>query len=666
MITLLLSAASALTLTAAGSFGGVQSDSKPFVSPMFSDNMVLQRDMRDPVWGWAKPGTKITVSAADQMASTVAGPDGKWMVKIGPLQVGGPYALTIDGPQKVTFSNVLVGDVWICSGQSNMEFGIGNLKNAADEIAAADHPTLRLFMQPRIVSPVPLEVTGGEWKVCTPDNVKTDGSWSGFSAVAYFFGRKLNQDLNIPIGLIHTSWGGTPAQAWTSAKDLGDKLPEFRGNIAQLEAMAEAKKHPAANGENPFDAWYKKNDPGSAAEPGWADSALDDSGWKTMNVPGFVQDAGFPEFVNQQSVFWLRKEVDLPADVASKDVTLHLMVDDNDATWVNGTKVGAIDGYNVPRKYKIPAGVLHAGKNTIAVRVTDTQAPGGIYGDPAGISLSVAGGDPISLVGPWKMKLGTPITSKNPYPMTTQDNPNLPTVLYNGMIQPIVPFGVKGAIWYQGESNAGQAYQYRTLLPTMIESWHRNWGQGSFPFLIVQLAGFGDQPAQPGDDAWAELREAQWLTAKHVRNAGIATAIDIGESRDIHPKNKQEVGRRLALVAEAQDYQMKVESSGPVYRSMKVMGDSIQLTFDHVTGGLNAKDGPLKGFSIAGDDHKWVWADAKIDGNSVIVSSPMVPHPVAVRYSWATFLDSNLYNGEGLPAFPFRTDDWKMITGGPK
>lgn len=665
MFTLISQAASALTLTAAVA-GYARQDSRPLVSPMFSDNMVLQRDMRDPVWGWAPPGTKMTVSMDGKSGTATAGQDGKWVAKIGPFKAGGPYTLSVQGPKSVTFNNVLVGDVWICSGQSNMEFGIGNIKNPDDVINAANYPNIRLYAVPKVVSPEPLEITGGDWKVCTPNNLKTDGTWSGFSAVAYFFGKKLNEDLKIPIGLIHTSWGGTPAQAWTSAKELGDKLPEFRGGVAQIQAVAEAKRHPVVSSKDPWAEWYEKNDPGSAAGSGWAAPALDDSGWKTMKVPGMVQEAGYPEFVNQQSVVWMRKTIELPDELASKSVTINLLVDDNDATYVNGTKVGATDGYNTPRSYKIPAGVLHAGKNTIAVRVTDTQSPGGIYGDPEGINLTVDGTDKISLVGDWKIKLGAAVTGKNPLPVAFQDNPNLPTVLYNGMIQPLVPYAVKGAIWYQGESNAGQAYQYRTLLPTMITSWHKSWGQGAFPFLIVQLAGFMAPPAQPGDDQWAELREAQYMTTKKVAHAGIATAIDIGEQADIHPKNKEEVGRRLALVAESEDYHMKVASSGPVYKSMSVENGAIRLSFDHLEGGLVAKDGALKGFAIAGDDHKWVWADAKIDGNTVVVSSSKVANPVAVRYSWAAFMDSNLYNQAGLPAFPFRTDNWKGITGGPK
>ena len=316
MLTLLSRAASALTLTAAVSLGGyAQQQTRPFVSPMFSDNMVLQRDMRDPVWGWAAPGSQVSVTVGDKTASTTTGPDGKWMVKVGPFKVGAPLTMTVSGPQTVKFTNILVGDVWICSGQSNMEFGIGNIVNPEEEISKADYPNIRLFAVPKAVAAEPRDFSGGNWLVCTPDNLRKDGVWSGFSAVAYFFGKKLNEDLKIPIGLIHTSWGGTPAQAWTSAKDLGDKLPEFRPGIAQIQAVVDQKKHPVANAKDPFAAWYEKNDPGSVEGRSWADPKLDDSSWKSMKVPGMVQEAGYPELVNQQSVVWLRKEVEFPADV---------------------------------------------------------------------------------------------------------------------------------------------------------------------------------------------------------------------------------------------------------------------------------------------------------------------------------------------------------------
>jgi len=639
---------------------------KPFVSPMFSDNMVLQREMADPVWGWSTPGAKITVSMLDKTATAVAGADGRWQTKIGPFPVGGPYTLNVAGPSSISFTNVMVGDVWICSGQSNMEFGIGNIADPKPVIDAANYPNLRLYRVPKLVSLDPVPYTSGSWVPCTPNNLKTDGDWNGFSAVAYFFGKKLQQDLSIPIGLVHTSWGGTPAQAWTSAKVLGDRVADYRPALAQIAATREANKNQAMTMPEMFSAWYKKWDKGSASDPGWAATDVDDSGWKSMNVPEFFQKSGLPEFNNQMSVVWFRKTVDVTADQAAKEASLHFVADDNDMAWVNGVKVGATESYNAKRAYKIPAGVIKAGKNVIAIRVTDTSQPGGIWGEVADLYLGFGGADQITLAGSWKLKLGTIIDAKNALPASLANNPNVPTVLYNGMIEPLLPYAVKGAIWYQGESNAGQAYQYRSLLPAMIESWHKNWGQGDFPFYIVQLAGFTAPPKQPGDDSWAELREAQEMTAKHVRNAGIATAFDIGEQNDIHPKNKEEVGRRLALTAEAKTYRMKVPYSGPDYKSMRVEGATIRISFDHLDGGLVVKDGALKGFSIAGADRKWYWADAKVDGDTVVVTSPMVPTPVAVRYGWAAFMYCNLYNKADLPAMPFRTDNWPGITGGPK
>ncbi len=630
----------------------------PFVSPMFSNDMVLQRDMADPIWGWTTPGTRVTVSIADHTAEAVSGDDGKWMTKIGPVPVGGPYTLRVESAQHaaVSFSNVLVGDVWVCSGQSNMEFGVGNLVNPAAEIGAADHPTLRLYQVPRLISAAPVSVNGTWWEVCTPDNLLHDGVWGGFSAVGYFFGLKLNEDLHVPIGLVHTSWGGTPAQAWAAERELGDKLPEFRGQLAELDAFR------ADNSKQTFDqrldGWYRKNDAGDGK---WSDPAFDDSGWQSMNVPGYFQNAGIPELVNNASVVWFRRTIDVPAEVAAKSVTLHALVDDDDAVWVNGTLIGRTRGVQVRRAYVLPAGVLKAGANQITVRVTDTGQPGGIYGAPESFYLDPAGEPPILLGGPWKVKLGVVVGPTNPFPVTVENNPNFPTVLYNGMISPVAPFGIKGAIWYQGESNSGAGYQYRTLLPTMITSWRDHFNEGNFPFIIVQLAGFAPNANGPGDDGWAELREAQYLTAKRLPNTGIATAIDVGDPVDIHPKNKEEVGRRLALVAEDRVYRQRVTSSGPVHRGMKVEGNAFRLRFDHTEGGLRTKDGgSVHGFAIAGNDHKWYWADARIEGKTVIVVSPKVSAPVAVRYGWASFTDANLYNGLDLPAFPFRTDDWKL------
>lgn len=455
---------------------------KPFVHPLFTDNMVLQRGIADPVWGWAKPGEKITVSlnGSRATATATAGADGKWLAKIGPFKAGGPFTLTVTGAQTVTLRNVMVGDVWICSGQSNMEMGIGAIR-ATDDIAKANNPNIRLFTVPKTVATAPRELTTGNWDICTPETV-TKGGWGGFSAVGYFFGKNLQETQKVPIGLIHTSWGGTIAEAWTSAEALKANLPEFVGPVEQVEAAA---KNPSA--------------------------------------------------------------------------------------------------------------------------------------PPSG-------------------------------------NPNVTTVLYNGMIAPLVPFGIKGAIWYQGESNAGRGKQYQTLLPTMIKDWRTRFGVGEFPFFIVQLANFMQARPEPTESAWAELREAQALTSQTLPKTGLALAIDIGDATDIHPLNKQEVGRRLALNAQAIAYRERVEYSGPIYKSLKVEDGKLRLSFTHDKG-LATKDGTkLLGFAIAGADNKWVWADAVIEGKSVVLSSPLVPAPVAARYDWADNPNGNLINGAQLPAVPFRTD----------
>jgi sialate O-acetylesterase len=353
--------------------------------------------------------------------------------------------------------------------------------------------------------------------------------------------------------------------------------------------------------------------------------------------------------------------VKIPDDWAGKELSLHLgPIDDADTTWVNGTRVGGIDAYNAKRDYKIPANATRGGKLLIAVRVLDTGGAGGLYGAADELKLKAPGASekPISLAGEWKYKVGESLAKTGQPPQSMANNPNIPTVLYNGMIAPLVPFAVKGAIWYQGESNSGRAAQYRTLLPTMIRDWRSRFGVGEFPFLIVQLAAFTEEKAEPVESDWAELREAQDLTARSVGHSAIAVATDIGEAADIHPHNKQEVARRLALDAEAIAYGEKVEASGPVFTKMDIKGNTATLQFDHLAGGLQANGGgPLKGFAIAGDDKKFVWADAKIDGDSVVLSSPQVEHPTIVRYGWETNpAKANLYNKAGLPAPPFRTD----------
>ena len=629
-------------------------DAKPFLHPLFTSNMVLQRNVADPVWGWTTPGATVTVSISDGRAvwhpvKATAGSDGKWTAKLPLLPVGTTYTLTISGPQTVTLTNVAVGDVWICSGQSNMVFGIGAAINGPAEVAAANYPALRLFTVGNATALEPQSLLQGHWDVCTPQTVG-NGGWSGFSAVGYFFGRDLQQSIHIPVGLIQTAWSGTPAESWTSQEALTQKLPEFRSALVQLDA--------AKSDTVPYDqkvvAWVAKNDPGTAGK--WSDAAFDDSAWKPIPLPGYFQDAGIPELSNINGVVWFRKTFDLPASDAGKAAVLHLLADDNDTTWVNGTQVGATNGTTPVRAYPVAASLLKPTGNVVAVRVVDTGGKGGVNGDPANLGLEMPGGANVPLAGPWRYKLGFTL-AQFPMPQNITGNANFPTTLFNGMISPLIPFGVKGAIWYQGESNAGNAKQYQTLLPTMITDWRTRFGVGPFPFMIVQLAGYGQTHDQPVDTGWSQLREAQLLTSERLPNTGLAVAHDIGDPTDIHPKNKEEVGRRLALAAEGIAYGQKIEYSGPIYQSMTIEAGSVRLKFIHVGGGLVAKGGDkLTGFSIAGADGKYVWADAKIDGPAIVVSSPTVTAPTAVRYAWDDTPVANLYNQADLPASSFRTD----------
>lgn len=636
----------------------------PFAHPLFSDHMVLQRNAKVPVWGWASPGTKVQVSFAGQTKTATAGVDGKWMVRLSPLRVSSePRELTITDAaagRTVRVSDVLVGDVWLCSGQSNMEMGIGAC-NATNDIRQADFPQIRLLTVPHHIATAPVEMLECAWLRCSPETV-AHGGWGGFSAAGFFFGRELYRQLQIPIGLIHSSWGGTIAEAWTSAEGL-QPLGEFNGSVQQVAKRNEDKSFDFAAA---YDRWCQKNDPGTSQ--GWSKPELDAGSWKTVTMPQAWEQAGLPDF---DGIVWFRRTFELPAKWQGKNLKLGLgPVDDIDTTFVNGVKVGQMNRFDLNRVYDVPANLLKPGDNLVAVRVLDTGGAGGMNGKPENLFVKPADAGeekPLSLAGSWQMRDAAAL-SKLPAPPTVPEanNPNVVTVLYNGMIAPLLPFAIKGAIWYQGESNAGRAEQYRRLLPAMIRDWRSRFEVGNFPFYIVQLAAFQATQPQPRDNEWAELREAQALTAKNMPHCGLAVAIDIGEANDIHPKNKQEVGRRLALCALAKTYGKNLEYSGPWYKSMKVSGNSVRLAFDHVDGSLRAKDGELKGFAIAGADRKFVWAKAEINGKTVTVTAPEVSSPVAVRYGWDINPVCNLYNQAGLPAVPFRTDDWPMLTQGRK
>jgi sialate O-acetylesterase len=631
---------------ASGGAGAVSG--KPFLHPLFTAGMVIQRDLKVPIWGWTTPGGTVTVAMLDRRAGAVADAAGRWEAKVGPFKAGGPFTMTITGAETVTLTDVLVGDVWLCGGQSNMEFDTASALNGADEVAAADHPQIRLFKVPNLIAVQPQEVTtGGPWTPCSPTSVRN------FSAVGYYFGRKLNQDLKIPIGLIQAASGGTPAEAWTSADALS-ALDDFKAPMAELAAHVE--HYGKINGAQALIDWYQAEDPGTAKA--WYRTDTDTSAWKEVTLPDAIEKIGLPDY---DGIVWFQRTFEAPAAWAGKDLIVNLGgVDDFDTTWVNGTQVGNGEGWSNLRRYKVPGSSVVAGRNVIAVRMLDTGLGGGLVGpaDKMSVHLESDPGTAVALAGSWRMQATTSYAQSGPLPTITDGNNRICTVLYNGVIAPLRPCAIKGVIWYQGEHNGGRGLQYRALLPALIKDWRAHFSGGEFAFHIVSLANWMTREEKPGNATWAELREAQALTARTVPHCGLALAIDLGDAQNIHPPNKQEVGRRLALSAEANTYGKEIEWSGPWYKAMTIEGDKIRVAFDHVGGGLLAKGGKLVGFSIAGEDRAFVWADAVITGDTVLVSSPAVTKPVAVRYAWANNPACNLYNKDDLPAVPFRTDAW--------
>ena len=638
------------------------------LAALFTDNLVLQQGQDNPIWGWAAPRSVVEVRVQDQRVRTHAERDGRWKVFLRPLNTGGPYTITVSASgETITLTNVMSGEVWLGSGQSNMQMPVkvGNygVFDGEQEIAAANYPDIRLFTVPMMTSFEPREDFEAEgWQVCSPETVPS------FSAVAYFFGRQLHQELGVPVGLIHSSWGGTLAEAWTSEASLRTlpefdaKLDDFARSMPEIERMREEY-------EGKLAAWNEQLeglDPGMQnGAPVWNDPGQDVSSWATMAIPTTWETAGLPGY---DGSVWFRKDVEIPEAWAGKDLELRLgPINDNDQTWFNGHHAGSTDGANVERVYTVPGAAVQAGLNVIVVRVYDLGNAGGIYGNPESLLLKPVGDGAaaaISLAGAWRYAPGLDLRNAPPkpeQPVLRKNDPNVPTVLYNAMIAPVVPYGIRGFIWYQGESNASRAHQYQRLFPTLIEDWRGHWN-AELPFYFVQLANFTPRKPEPAEDAWAELREAQTMTLA-LPNTGMAVIIDIGEADDIHPRNKQDVGRRLALGALANVYGKDIPYSGPMYREMQVEGGSIRLHFDHTDGGLKIGEGEaLKGFAIAGADRQFVWAEAELDGDTVVVSSPQVSAPVAVRYAWAANPEANLYNGADLPASPFRTDDWPGIT----
>jgi len=620
------------------------------LAQLFSDHLVIQREMPVPVWGWAEAGETISVELAGVTAVAVAGPDGSWRVTLPPMSAGGPFELIARGVSGACMArDVLVGEVWICSGQSNMEWSLNMANDAEAEMATADDSSLRMFTAVHLVAVDPASDIEGTWTVCTPETV---GPWS---AVGYFFARELRRRLGVPVGMLHTSWGGTPAEAWTSREALAAE-PELHHYVAALEAFGALGRSDLEQLQRGWNAQMERQMPELRDEiRAWLSPDYDDAAWPSMTLPTAWQDAGVP--CNGGLCF--RLPVDLPASWAGKPLMVNLgAIDKSDVTYFNGIEVGSLlystnpQSWSIPRTYTVPGHLVRAGRNVIAVRAFSHVFDGGLCGPADAMTLTAEGETPITLAGEWRYQI-----EENQGDFRQPISGFYPSCLYNAMLHPLIPAAIRGAIWYQGESNAGLAVEYRTLFATMIRDWRARWGQGDFPFYFVQLANYMAQHDVPTDTDWAWLREAQTMTLA-LPNTGMAVAIDVGEADDIHPRNKQDVGYRLALNALAGTYGLDVVFAGPLFRSMAVEGNAIRLHFDHVGGGLVARGDELTGFAVAGDDRGFAWADARLDGDTVVVSSPEVPTPVAVRYSWADNPVCNLYNAEGLPASPFRTDTW--------
>ena len=613
---------------------------------LIRDSMVLQRDTKIKIWGWASPNEKIKVKFNNKDFKTTAGSDGKWNVFLPAMKAGGPYVMNIDASNHIALKDILIGDVWICSGQSNMVHQM-SLHSVlyADEVASANNPLIRQFWVPNTtnLSGPQNDLQGGVWKSATTKDI------GEFSAVAYFFAKKLFDKYHVPIGLINASWGGVPIEAMMS-EDAFKEFPDILNTIQKNKDTAYIngliRRPPTGNSGS------RPEDKGLAQK--WFDTSYVPKGWRVITIPGYWEDQGIKDL---DGVVWYKREIDVPASIANASAKVFLgRIVDADALYINGKQVGNTTYQYPQRRYSVPTGVLHPGKNLFVIRVTNNAGKGGFVPDKP--YYLVAGNDTVDLKGYWQYKVGL---VNQPFRGPGGGGggiafQNQPSALYNSMIAPLVGYAIKGVIWYQGESNTGRSAEYAKLQPAMMNDWRSKWNQPTAPFLYVQLPGFMDYNYQPTESQWAQFREAQ-LKSLSVPNTAMAVAIDLGEWNDIHPDRKKEVGERLALAAEKIAYGENIVYSGPLYQSQQIDGNKIILTFSNTGSGLITIDGEeLSEFAIAGADKKFVWAKAKIEGDKVIVWNDAVSNPVYVRYAWADNpVNPNLYNKEGLPASPFET-----------
>jgi sialate O-acetylesterase len=615
---------------------------------IIGNNMVLQQNKPIKIWGFAEAGEKISIRFNERTQTAIAGKDGKWDVLFEAMTKGGPYQMVIQGKNTILVENILVGEVWLCSGQSNMEWPLDNSTNGEEEIKNAQFNEIRFFQVPKNIKFKPTDdLPEGEWKVVSPSTV------AAFSAVAYHFGKNLYNKYKFPIGLIGSYWGGTDIETWMDSASIAP-LSEFENTLKKLNTYDEEtfRKEHEAKVHN-IRRYLKSNTDGLVnGVAQWADPGLNEKDWEIMNVPGLWELNLLPDF---DGVVWLRKTIVLTKEQIKNNATLYLgKIDDSDQSWVNGNFVGKTEQqYNLLRKYVVPVAYLKEGKNVITVRVEDTGGGGGIWGEKENVKLETSAGT-IPLEGAWKFQVSPEKFSIN----YSNNKPNMfPTLLYNGMIAPLRNYTIQGVIWYQGENNESRAKMYETLFPRMITGWRTVFHDAALPFLFVQLPGFRSAELTAEESTWPALREAQ-TKALALPNVGMAIALDLGEADDIHPRNKKDIGYRLSLPARALVYRDTIVYSGPTFKSITNEKGTFQITFNHTRHGIVCRNkyGYVMGFEVAGADKKYYWAQAWIKDNKVYVTCDRVSSPLYVRYAWKDNPeDANLYNGDGLPAAPFRT-----------
>jgi sialate O-acetylesterase len=614
---------------------------------LISDGMVLQRDKPLKIWGWASPKEKISIDFNKKTYKVITPETGKWEVTLSQYPAGGPFEMTLKGKNELKIKDIFIGDVWFCSGQSNMVHQMElHSVTYANDIAQANNSAIRHFGIPTTtnVNATNDDFNNGSWKVCNPENVRQ------FSAVAYFFAKKIYDKYQVPIGLINASVGGTPIEAWISEEGFKD-FTKINETIAKNKDTAYV---------NSFNRRFNRpqkpapiQDKSLNGTKTWFDISYEPKGWKTINIPGYWEDQGIKDL---NGTVWYRKEIDVPASMIGKPARVFLgRIIDADMLYINGKQVG-VTTYQYPqRRYQIPADLLKAGKNLFVIKVTNTAGKGGFVPDKPYYLFSEK--DTVDLKGTWQYKVGevfSPMQGGFGGGFSAQ---NQPTALYNAMVAPSINFAIKGFLWYQGETNSGKADEYLKLQPAQILDWRTKWNQGELPFLYVQLPNFMDANYLPSESQWAALRDAQ-LKSLSVPNTAMAVGIDVGEWNDIHPDNKKTVGERLALAAQKLAYQENITASGPLFQSATIEGNKIILSFTNVGGGLKTNDDEdLREFAIAGADKKFVWATAKIVGDKIEVSNTNIAAPLYVRYAWADNPNVNFYNKEGLPASPFKTGE---------